>query len=170
MSQDMIAQLSETRNHLIKEIIVLSSPSFNNRWEPNEWSIAQVCHHLFLVERATARAIEIGLKTSSYKKAAQKDFQFVLDRTRKRIAPEIVEPGDGPFEVQQILKWLHDSRDYLITLLNSIEDKSILDEKSFQHPVYGNLSLNQWVELLYLHEQRHIGQIIDMKRAIGIRN
>ncbi len=98
------------------------------------------------------------------------NLQFILDRTKKRKAPSIVEPDEGPFEVQLVLKWLHDARDRLTALLNTIENKAILEGKSFQHPVYGNLSLFQWVELLYLHEQRHIEQIKEIKRSIGIRN
>lgn len=165
-----MVHLAESRNKLVKEMIVLSSETFNYRREPLEWSIAQICHHLFLVERASTKAIEIGLRTNDERKAEHKSLQFILDRSKKRKAPDIVEPGDGPYEVQQMLKWLQDSRNRLTDLLNSIEDKSILAEKSFQHPVYGHLSLDQWVELLDLHEQRHIEQIKEIKRVIGIRN
>lgn len=163
-------QLTASRNNLVKEMIVLSSEAFNYCGEIHEWSIAQVCHHLYLVERASTRAIEIGLWTSDESIAEQKSLQFILDRTKKRKAPDIVEPGDGPYEVQLLLKWLQDSRSKLTELLNSLEDKSILTKKSFQHPVYGNLSLYQWLELLDLHEQRHIEQIKEIKRVIGIRN
>jgi hypothetical protein len=170
MGEEMMEHLTESRNNLVKEMIVLSSEAFNYCGETHEWSIAQVCHHLYLVERASTKAIDIGLRTSDERTAEQKSLQFILDRTKKRKAPDIVEPGDGPYEVQQILRWLQDSRSKLTELINSLEDKSILARKSFRHPVYGNLSLYQWVELLDLHEQRHIEQIKELKRVMGIRN
>jgi hypothetical protein len=48
-------------------------------------------------------------------------------------------------------------------VLNKIDDKSILKEIAVKHPVFGDLSLDQWIELLYLHEHRHIEQIKDLK-------
>lgn len=170
MEKDLAKYLTETRNQLVNEIIILGQEAFNYQPEPQTWSIAQVCHHLFLVERASIKAIEIGLHNREQTGVEYQDLQFILDRTKKRKAPSIVEPDEGPFEVQLVLKWLHDARDRLTALLNTIENKAILEGKSFQHPVYGNLSLFQWVELLYLHEQRHIEQIKEIKRSIGIRN
>lgn len=31
------------------------------------------------------------------------------------------------------------------------------------HPALGELFLDQWIELIYLHEQRHIEQIKEIK-------
>lgn len=31
------------------------------------------------------------------------------------------------------------------------------------HPALGELLLDQWIELIYLHEQRHIEQIKEVK-------
>ena len=42
--------LYETRNQLIKEIDLLNDEPFNVRSGTKNWNIAQVCHHLFLVE------------------------------------------------------------------------------------------------------------------------
>lgn len=170
MEKDLAKSLTETRNQLVNEIIILGQEAFNYQPDPQTWSIAQVCHHLFLVERASTKAIEIGLHNRDQTGVEYQNLQFILDRTKKRKAPSIVEPDEGPLEVQLVLKWLHDARDRLTALLNTIENKAILEGQSFQHPVYGNLSLFQWVELLYLHEQRHIEQIKEIKRSIGIRN
>lgn len=54
----------------------------------------------------------------------------------------------------------------LITFLDTIEDKSILSEKSVKHPALGELPLDQWIEQIYLHEQRHIEQIKEIKGAL----
>ena len=94
----------------------------------------------------------------------------MLDRTKKSKLPNIVEPDVEPFEVQQIVDMLNDSRKKLMTLLSTVEDQSILAEKSVQNPVFGELALNQWIDFLYLHEQRHIEQIKEIKVGIDARN
>ena len=100
MEKDLAKYLTETRNQLVNEIIILGQEAFNHQPEPQTWSIAQVCHHLFLVERASTKAIEIGLHNREQTGAEYQNLQFILDRTKKRKAPSIVEPDEGPFEVQ----------------------------------------------------------------------
>lgn len=162
--------LYETRNNLVKEITSLSYSQFNGRLDMNLWSIAQVCHHLILVEKTTIKAIAWGLKKVDNTQTERKNVHLLLDRTKKFEAPEIVEPDVEPFEVQSIIDLLDDSRNKLLTFLSTIEDKSILAEKSFKHTALGELPLDQWVEQIYLHEQRHIEQIKEIKLLLGARH
>ena len=165
MDKIVTDNLFETRNNLVKELTSLSDAQFNSMPDMDTWSIAQVCHHLVLVEEASIKAIAWGLKDSTKKE--QKPIQLILlDRTKKFRAPAIVEPNVEPFEVQQIIDLLSDSRKKLITFLNTVEDKSILAEKSMKHPALGELPLDQWIEQIYLHEQRHIEQIKEIKMTI----
>lgn len=156
--------LSETRNHLVNEITLLSDAQFNSQPDRDKWSIAQVCHHLVLVEESAIKATAWGLKNVESTQTERKKIDLLLlDRTKKRKAPKIVEPGVELFEVQQIMDLLNDSRKKLLTLLSKIEDTSILSEKSVQHLALGELPLDQWIEQIYLHEQRHIEQIKEIK-------
>ncbi|OCA88438.1 PadR family transcriptional regulator [Bacillus sp. FJAT-27225] len=163
MSNLVNDNLYETRNNLVKEIASLSYTQFNNKLGMNMWSIAQVCHHLVLVEQATIKAIVWGLKKVDHTRTERKNVHHILDRTKKFKAPEIVEPDVEPFEVQSIIDLLNDSREKLLTFLSTIEDKSILAEKSFKHPALGELPLDQWIEQIYLHEQRHTEQVKEKK-------
>ena len=170
MSNLVNDNLYETRNNLVKEITSLSYTQFNGRLGMNMWSIAQVCHHLVLVEQATIKAIAWGLKKVDNTQTERKNVQLVLDRTKKFKAPEIVEPDVEPFEVQSIIDLLNDSRKKLLTFLSTIEDKSILTERSVKHPAFGELPLDQWIEQIYLHEQRHIEQIKEIKLLLDARH
>jgi uncharacterized damage-inducible protein DinB len=170
MSNLVNDNLYETRNNLVKEITSLSYTQFNGRLGMNMWSIAQVCHHLVLVEQATIKAIAWGLKKVDNTQTERKNVQLVLDRTKKFKAPEIVEPDVEPFEVQSIIDLLNDSRKKLLTFLSTIEDKSILTERSVKHPAFGELPLDQWIEHIYLHEQRHIEQIKEIKLLLDARH
>lgn len=169
MSNLVNDNLYETRNNLVKEITSLSYTQFNGRLGMNMWSIAQVCHHLVLVEQATIKAIAWGLKKVDNTQTERKNVLLILDRTKKFKAPEIVEPGIEPFEIQSIIDLLNDSRKKFLTFLNTIEDKSILAEKSFKHPALGELPLDQWIEQINLHEQRHTEQIKEMKLLLDAR-
>ncbi|GIN21271.1 MAG TPA: DinB family protein [Bacillus bacterium] len=156
--------LHETRNNLVKEITLLSEAQFNSMPGMNKWSIAQVCHHLVLVEEASIKAIAWGLKETDRAPKERKNVHHILlNRTKKIKAPKIVEPDVKPFEVQQIIDLLNQSRKKLMTFLSTIEDKSILAKKSVMHPALGELPLDQWIEQIYLHEQRHIEQINELK-------
>ena len=170
MSNLVNDNLYETRNNLVKEIISLSNTQFNGSPGMNKWSIAQVCHHLVLVEQATIKAIAWGLKKVDNTQKERKNVHLMLDRTKKFKAPEIVEPDVEPFEVQSIIDLLNDSRKKFLTYLSTIEDKSILAEKSFKHPALGELPLDQWIEQIYLHEQRHTEQIKEIKLLLDARH
>ncbi|MEW9673476.1 DinB family protein [Ammoniphilus sp. 3BR4] len=170
MSNLVNDNLYETRNNLVKEITSLSYTQFNGRPGMNKWSIAQVCHHLVLVEQATIKAIAWGLKEVDNTQKERKNIHLILDRTKKIKAPNIVEPDVEPFEVQSIIDLLNDSRKKLLTFLSTIEDKSILAEKSVKHPAFGELPLDQWIEQIYLHEKRHIEQIKEIKLLLDARH
>jgi len=152
--------LYETRKNLVNEIKALHFTQFNARPGNDKWSIAQVCHHIVLVEQAIIKAISWGLKQADQTPKEHKDIkQLTLDRTKKFKAPTILEPELEPFEVQTIIDMLNDSRKKSLTFLSTIEDESILTGKSVAHPAFGLLPLDQWIEHIYLHEQRHIEQI-----------
>ncbi|MDR4887816.1 DinB family protein [Fredinandcohnia sp. QZ13] len=168
MSNAVYENLYEARNNVVKEISSLNFTQFNDRPILNQWSIAQVCHHLVLVEQATIMAIEWGLKEVDNTRKTRKNVHLILDRTKKIKAPKIVEPGVEPFEVESIIDMLADSRKKLLTFLSSIEDKSILALKSTNHPALGELPLDQWIEQIYLHEQRHIEQIKEIKLHVDV--
>lgn len=170
MSNLVNDNLYETRNNLVKEIASLNYTQFNGRLGMNMWSIAQVCHHLVLVEQATIKAIASGLKKVDNTQTERKSVHLMLDRTKRFKAPEIVEPDVEPFEVQSIIDLLNDSRKKFLTFLSTIEDKSILAEKSFKHPALGELPLDQWIEQIYLHEQRHTEQIKGIKLLLDARH
>jgi hypothetical protein len=170
MSNLVNDNLYETRNNLVKEITSLSYTQFNGRLGMNMWSIAQVCHHLVLVEQATIKAIAWGLKMVDNTQTERKNVHLLLDRTKKFKAPEIVEPDVEPLEVQSIIDLLNDSRKKFLTFLSTIEDKSILAEKSFKHPALDELPLDQWIEQIYLHEQRHTEQIKEIKLLLDTRH
>ncbi|HYK72318.1 MAG TPA: DinB family protein [Pseudoneobacillus sp.] len=155
--------LTQTRTNLLNEISKLSSDELNKLTDGSSWSIAQVCHHLYLSEKVFTDAIVYGLNKQNGHHTEPKKIQFALDRTKKLQAPDMVIPEKEHLEVEQINTLLTQSRKRLIDVLNTIEDTSLLEDRSAKHPFFGDLPLFQWIELIYLHEQRHIEQIKEIK-------
>ncbi|MBJ7930657.1 PadR family transcriptional regulator [Bacillus toyonensis] len=157
-------KFDETRKQLFEEITLLSDAQFNRKPDQDKWSIAQVCHHLVLLDERVITVISSGLKKMDSIQNERKEIHdIVLDRSIKFIAPEMIEPSIETFEVQQMIDLLNNARKELMRFLRTIEDESILAKKSVMHPALGELLLDQWIELIYLHEQRHIEQIKEIK-------
>ena len=110
MNKLVFDNLNETRNRLVNEITLLSDVQINSKPESNKWSIAQVCHHLVLVEEASIKAIAWGLKNNDNSQLEPISIELILDRTQKINAPKMVEPIEQSFEIQQIIDLLDDSR------------------------------------------------------------
>jgi hypothetical protein len=159
--------LIETRNRLLDEIRSFDDAEFNKKPAADTWSAAQVCHHLYLAEKSFTKAIVYGLKKSESKQTDPKNITVMADRTKKMEAPDLVKPNSEYMAVQHAIEWLHESRNELMAVLNTVEDRAILAEKSAKHAIFGEISLDQWVELLYLHEQRHAEQLKEIKGMIG---
>ncbi|MBT2716581.1 DinB family protein [Bacillus sp. ISL-57] len=161
--------LLESTNQLVEEVKALNYEQLNAKPALDKWSISQICHHLYLSESLFSKSIENGLKDKDYESVAHKPIQLVSDRTKKFESPEIAKPTEEPFDVENMLNLLTKSRQNLLNVLRAIDDKSILSKKAAKHPAFSELSLEQWIELLYIHEQRHIEQIKDIKLVKSYR-
>lgn len=156
---EIFQKLQETRDDLFGILSGLSEDQLNKRKDLNSWSISQVCQHLSKTEEIYVVAIKKGLKSKEDSFIESKSVEFLLDRSKKLDAPDIVKPTDEFLEYQEIIEKLNTSRQKLYELLNTIEDPSMLSKRHFIHPVFKEMLLIEWVKSLYLHEQRHMKQI-----------
>ncbi len=100
----------DTRNHLFENYL-LSDTQFNKKPDKDKWSIAQVCHHLMLLDERVIKVISIWIKKMDSTQNERKEIQSILlDRSIKFIAPEMIEPSIETFEVQQMVDLLNKSR------------------------------------------------------------
>lgn len=161
--QEIIFNLKETRNELLGILNGLNGDQLNQRRDPHSWSISQICQHLSKTEELYVVAIKRGLKSNEDSFIENKPLEFLLDRSKKLEAPEIAKPTDEILDYQQIIVKLNNSREKLFETLNTVEDPSVLSRRQFIHPVFKEMLLIEWVRSLYLHEQRHIKQINEIK-------
>jgi uncharacterized damage-inducible protein DinB len=157
--QQIIKKIEETRTELL---VILASMNGNDLYKQKDlesWNISQVCQHLYITEELYVVAIRKGLKSKDDSFIANKPVERLLDRSNKLEAPEIAKPSNEVLEYQVIIEKLNNSRQKLHELLSTIEDSSVLSRRHFVHPVFKEMLLIEWLESLYIHEQRHIQQI-----------
>lgn len=157
--QEIDQNLKETRNELLEIIKGLTGDQLNKQKDLHSWSISQICHHLAKTEELYIVAIRKGLKNKEDAFLEKKSLEFLLDRSKKLEAPDIVKPTREYLEYEEIIEKLNNSRQKLYETINSLEDASLLSRRYFVHPVFKEMLLIEWVKSLYLHEQRHIKQI-----------
>ncbi|MCE5172517.1 DinB family protein [Paenibacillus profundus] len=160
--QEIKQNLIETRVELFGILNGLTGEQLNKRKDESSWSIAQVCQHLSKTEELYVLAIRTGLQSNEESLVGNKSLDFLLDRSQKIDAPEIAKPTDEYLQYQAIIERLNHSRQQLLELLNTIEDPSVLSKRHFKHPVFKEMLLIEWVQSIYMHEQRHIKQIHEM--------
>jgi len=151
--------LRETRNELLGILKRLTKDELNQRKDSLSWSIGQIGQHLFKTEEVYVAAIRRGLKNNESSITESKPLDFILNRSKKWVAPDIVNPTDDIFEADELIEKLNQSRRKLEETLSTMEDQSELSRRHFVHPVFKDMLLIDWVRSLYLHEQRHIRQI-----------
>lgn len=161
--QEINQKLKETRDELLGALNGLSRDQLNKQKDSHSWSISQVCQHLTKTEELYVVAIRKGLKSKEDSFIEHKPLEFLLDRSKRLEAPEIAKPTDEILEYEEIIDRLNNSRQKLNETLNTIEDPSVLSRRHFIHPVFKEMLLIEWVKSIYIHEQRHMKQINEIK-------
>jgi hypothetical protein len=129
------------------------------------WSILHVLEHLYLTEKAIVNGIRHAITTPSTD-IPLKPVDRVLDRSQKVKSPKDAEPKGMFTSLEHAVNSLGASRNELESVLSSVGNADELHCHGFRHPYFGMLSIHQWLEVLPLHERRHIAQIEEMKRSI----
>lgn len=148
-----------TRDELLGILKGLNRDQLYMKKDPDSWSIGQIYQHLIKTEELFVIAIKKGLKSNEDSLIENKPLDFLLDRSKKIIAPDMAKPTEEIMEYHEIVEKLKHSRGKLLAILNTIEDPSVLSRRHFIHPVFKEMLLIEWLKTLYLHEQRHIQQI-----------
>lgn len=164
--QEIKYNLKVTRDELLEILKKLNRNQLHVKKDSDSWSIGQICQHLIKTEELFVVAIKKGLKSKEDSFLAKKSLEFLLDRSKKIVAPDIAKPTDEIIEYNEIIEKLKHSREKLNEILNTIEDPSVLSRRHFIHPVFKEMLLIEWVRTIYLHEQRHIKQINEIKEGL----
>ncbi|MGO4528576.1 DinB family protein [Paenibacillus sp. 2TAF8] len=157
-----------TREALLHSISQVNNQEINVKVSEHKWSIGQVCEHLVITESLFSKILEAALLTEE-KIILSKDIQVIKDRQVEFEAPHYAEPQSSNYDVSDLKVKLSGTREKLNQVINGQTDLSIFTKRVAEHFYFKELRLDQWIELLYLHEGRHIKQIEDLQKQIVVK-
>ena len=153
------------REEVFQSINGLSDEQLNEVVEKGRWTIMQVLDHLYLMEQSVVHVISDQLANGNTKTTSEKPIQFTTDRTTKVDAPSFVIPSKDFITLDEMKSKLSASREALLKVVNSV-DQTLLEQRTYPHPAFGDLSLHQWIPFVGLHEKRHLAQIKELKSKL----
>ncbi len=154
------------REELLQTVDALTDRQVNEVVEEGVWSIAQNLEHLYLMEMSVAKGIKHAQSQGEGKPVKEKPVHLTVDRTTKVPAPPYLEPSTGFQTLGELKDKLAQSRELLLQTIADLNEQQ-MDEKSFKHPVFGTLSIQQWVSFIGYHEERHRLQIEEVKKRLS---
>ncbi|RFU61250.1 DinB family protein [Peribacillus glennii] len=153
------------RNEVLQAVEGISVDKLNEKLEEGKWTIMQVLEHLYLMERAITHAISDQLANGESKTVKEKPIELTVNRSTTVKAPSFVHPSEEFITLAEMHNKLSLSREAFSKIVDAADD-SLLEQRGFPHPVFGELSLKQWIPFVGLHEKRHLAQIEELKRKI----
>ena len=171
---ELVGALDGRRAELTRAVNEVPTVARNRRPAEDRWSVAEVLEHLALVEENVAnqvrrlvadqRANGLGAEHDSGSVAQMFDSAFVLDRSRKRVARDAMQPRA---DVDAAAAWTRLDRARQVTqdTLRELDGVALCDV-SAPHPALGPLNGYQWFLFLAAHEGRHTAQIREIRAAI----
>jgi hypothetical protein len=142
--------------------------------EPGRWSIVNVLEHLALLETrlsglfhkriSEARAAGVRDETETTTLFSDPMLGLLTDRTRKLIAPEVVQPT-STHDSASAWQALESARERLKAIIVSA-DGLALGELTHSHLAFGQLTFYQWFAFVAGHEARHTAQIREIADTV----
>ncbi|MEN1968592.1 DinB family protein [Lentibacillus sp. N15] len=157
----------EARESLLKEVNGISDDNLNKQPDAASWSIKQILEHLFLMEGVIVKMIENELENGKDVQTKPKPIELTVNRDQKVQAPDFAVPSDDFATLEELKLKLEASHQGLAQLVTNA-DEHVLANRAFLHPVFGEMSLNQWIPFIGWHEKRHTLQIKEVKTVLGL--
>lgn len=172
--QEIVTEIEAVRQSLYDAIADLSQEQLDFRPVPESWSISEVLSHLNKVERGLPKLYPIllqKLEEAGWQPETEGSMLNSLDyaqldvATQKVQAPERVLPQSG-LAKDDLMAALKQSRQAILDVVAQAPDYD-LSGVTWPHPALGDINYYQWVLFIGKHEQRHLGQIEEIKKADG---
>jgi hypothetical protein len=175
---ELVNYVDGQRAALLDTVAAVPDARWMERPSTDQWSVSELCEHLYLVERSCVRVIgKCATEARARNHPAEAEETSVLgtmdafrvgDRSRKLQVPDRVKPSGG-WSRERSLDALRTSRAELSEAIR-IADGLALGTVRFTHLRFGELDLYQWILFIGQHEARHLSQaheIVDRLAAPG---
>lgn len=160
---DYFQTLDESTDDTLQ--IVKGFSSAQLRFKKNDgWNILEVLEHIVIVERAgysfLSKPSEYIAETSELFGKTKLYHLTVESRQHKIPAPERLMPKGEIHNVETFMKIFTDQRKQLKQDIET--GKIVVDNKTQNHPIFGKMTISDWLHFIPFHTQRHVEQIKEM--------
>lgn len=155
----------EIRSQVLELAETLTDEQLNQKVRDDQWSIMQVMDHLYLMEKNLTNTMKKVLEDGEEKSVDDKPIHLTVDRSRKVDAPSYVVPSDEFITLDEMKDKLYKSRQALQQFESQTNEEK-RQKKAFPHPVFGLMTVNQWIPFIGYHEERHLDQMKEIKQQI----
>lgn len=156
---------NEARKETWSEIQGLSDDVINTKPGKDEWSIQEVLDHLKKIDLKTAQLFKENIRSAPLKAIQAKPVEASENRYDKRKAPDFLEPERKTKYCLTIKTELDHARQQLTSIIASFHKADF--QRVLPHPIFLELTVEQWIDFIGHHEKRHIKQIQDIKRKLS---
>lgn len=163
-----LSRLDAVHRRVLETIAPLDAARFARRPNANQWSVAEVVHHLCLVEERVINQLEQELSQPPQRLGLLYrliPYSLLVGRRVRRVtAPKFVEPLDPPPK-ETVIENYNRLRQTLKTL-SEAQGRQRLSKVVMKHPFLGKLSGAKAVAFVGYHERRHYQQIREIIRQL----
>ena len=168
MHNEILSEFNTTSNELLKLLSRLSPEQLNAVPFKGSWTAGQVGHHLLksygiasILRGKTSETIRpVNEKINGIKKVFN-------DETIKMKSPEYITPTDKFIEKEKLLNNLSEKISDVRNFIENNHDLTLtcLD---LELPGAGSLTQSEWIQFMSIHTQRHIRQIKNIVKNLGV--
>ncbi|SDS90435.1 DinB superfamily protein [Paenibacillaceae bacterium GAS479] len=166
MKEHVLNQLEMTRSELLNEVRGLPLETLQTKPPGDGWSVLEIMEHLATLEGAVAKGLVSVLQSPERSDLVRAPLELLKDSSRKSQAPSRVQPAGKIHTLAEAEQALADARQKLLESVAVDLGTERMEKRGFEHPMFGPMSAAQWVELIPLHEDRHLGQIRNTLRQL----
>ena len=166
-----LQRLDTVHQKLVRTISPLEPNLYSERPAAGEWSVAEIVHHLCLVEDRVIKELERAIASEPQRVGFLRRFvptSIVSFRGIRVKAPKAMDPLDAPARDLAIENFER-TRSSLKTLC-AIHGDERFRNLIFKHPFLGKIDGVATVSFVGYHEQRHYKQIREVLRKLGKSN
>ncbi len=158
--------LEEKRQEVLNFTADVSDEEAQIRPDEESWSMLEVLEHLYLMEQLVVYQINQAIKQGDQRTTSDKPLHKTRNRNYKVTAPEAVQPTGEISSIAEAESSLEKTREATLFLVHN-KDKETLRNRTFPHPSFGDMNLEQWIEFIGWHELRHLDQLKEIRRNLN---
>ena len=163
-----LAKLDAIHGKVLNLIAETDDSQFIRRPSENEWSVAEIVHHLALVEQYVIKSLEQSLAQPPQSLPLIRRLiptRIVASRLLRVKAPKGVQPLNPPPK-EQLIENFNATRAHLKALC-ATHESARLRQVIFKHPFLGPIDGPATISFVGYHEVRHYKQIREVLKKLN---